>query len=282
MPVRLAHACALALAVACGGGERVPTATEAPPSDSAAVAAALRIVGDPASTAGATWTYRATVDGVVYDLEGILRKPAGAGPFPAVVVSHGAGGSAANYSRNVGGEMVRWGGGLVVIGTNYTHAGGAALGAPGAASEVGASRANVLRAQRLLAILRALGYVDMRRVAAHGHSMGAFVTAALVGASPDAFRVASHTAGGVRPPTGPGAAPVDSQVLAIRAPYQMHHGERDAVVALALDQRLDAVLAARGVTHELIVHAGADHDDVALSPVVLEQVRRWYAAHGMF
>jgi dienelactone hydrolase len=251
-------------------------------ADSAAVAAALRVTGDPASAAGATWTYRATSGGVPYDLQGILRKPAGPGPFPAVIVSHGAGGNAASYASAVAREMVRWG--LVVIATNYTHAGGVPLGAPGTAAEPGASRANVLRAQKLLELLRALGYVDMGRVAAHGHSMGAFVTAALVGASPGAFRVASHTAGGVRPAGGPGdaAAPVDSQVAGVRAPYQLHHGDADAVVALALDQRLAAALAARGVEHELVVYPGASHADVAQSPVVLERVRAWYAGHGMF
>jgi dienelactone hydrolase len=250
--------------------------------DSATVAAALRVTGDPASAAGATWTYRATSGGVAYDLQGILRKPAGSGPFPAVIVSHGAGGNAASYASAVAREMVRWG--LVVIATNYTHAGGVPLGAPGTAAEPGASRANVLRAQKLLELLRALGYVDMGRVAAHGHSMGAFVTAALVGASPGAFRVASHTAGGVRPAGGPGdaAAPVDSQVAGVRAPYQLHHGDADAVVALALDQRLAAALAARGVEHELVVYAGASHADVAQSPAMLERVRAWYAGHGMF
>ena len=39
----------------------------------------------------------------------------------------------------------------------------------------------MLRGHKLLEVLAALGYVDPSRVAAHGHSMGAFVTTALVG-----------------------------------------------------------------------------------------------------
>jgi dienelactone hydrolase len=134
----------------------------------------------------------------------------------------------------------------------------------------------------LVDILGALGYVSLSRIAAHGHSMGAFVTAATAAAHPDAFRVASHTAGGVRPDSVPGTAPSESQVGSLRAPYQMHHGDADRVVALSADQRFAAVLAARGQVHELIVYPGADHDDVAMNPVVLDRVRSWYAAHGLF
>ena len=48
--------------------------------------------GDPESAQGATWTYRGSLDRVTFDLQGILLKPAGGGPFGAVVISHGAGG----------------------------------------------------------------------------------------------------------------------------------------------------------------------------------------------
>ena len=106
----------------------------------------------------------------------------------------------------------------------------------------GASRANILRARATYEILRSLGCVDVTRVAAHGHSMGAFLTAALVGAYLADFRVASHTAGGVRA-GGEGAAPTGL---------------------------------------EFHVYPGADHDDVSRSSVVLQRVRAGYAEHGMF
>ena len=239
------------------------------------------VAGDATAARGATWTFRGTVAGVSYDLQGVLFKPSGSGPFPAVVISHGAGGNAAGYSSSVAGEMVKWG--MVAIATNYTHAGGVALGAPGTASETGASSANVSRAHLTYTLLRRLGYVDMSRVAAHGHSMGAFVTAALIGAHSADFRAASHTAGGARPGTSVGAlpAPVESQVQGIRVPYQMHHGDRDVVVQLAADRLLESILAAQGVTHELHVYAGADHDDVTRDATVLSRVRGWYLRHGV-
>jgi len=259
------------------GGETVPASPVGPSPP-----AAFALQGDPESGQGATWTYRGTIEGVAYDLQGILFKPRGASVFPAVIVSHGAGGNAQGYSRSVAREMVQWG--LVVIATNYTHAGGVPLGAPGTLDQPGASQPNILRAQAMVGILRSLGYVDMTRVAAHGHSMGAFVTAAFAGAYPAEIRAASHTAGGVRPGSigGELAAPVEQQVRGVRAPYQLHHGDSDGVVPLALDQLFATILQSGGVPSELHVYVGAQHNDVAQSAVVLGRIRSWYATHGMF
>ena len=276
---RLTVAATLAIVTACGDAAS-PGADTAHSSDSATVLRNLTISGDATSVAGAQWTYHEVVSGTTYDLSGILLKPAGDGPFPGVIVSHGAGGNANLYSRSVGTVMRGWG--LVVIGVNYTHSGGVPIGSPGAASEQGASAANVLRARKTVEILSALPYVDPKRIAAHGHSMGAFVTSAVLGAYPDLFLVASHTAGGVRPPGSPaGPAPDDGQVASLRTPYQLHHGDADVVVALAADQRLESLLRARGVEHDLIVYPGATHNDVAQSEAMLSRVRAWYVGHGL-
>ncbi len=274
-------------AMACSGpstpsSQASPTAPSIVPVSVAAGPADFSLQGDPESAQGATWTFRGTLEGVRFDLQGVLLKPRGAGPFGAVVISHGYSGSAANYARAVGREMVQWG--LVCIGANYTHAGGTPIGEPGTASEPGASQANLLRARATLEILRRLGYVDLGRVAAHGHSMGAFVTAALLGAYPSEFRVASHTAGGVREggTSVDAPAPVEAQVTGIRAPYQMHHGDADVVVALALDQRLARILQDGGVPHELHVYPGGSHSDVSQNEGMFVRVRDWYKKHGLF
>src|SRR5688572_31289340 len=78
-----------------------------PALPSAPNAPALTITGDPESGEGATWTLIGTLDGTRVDLKGILLKPRrrvfffflprNRGPFPAVVLSHGAGGSAPSY-----------------------------------------------------------------------------------------------------------------------------------------------------------------------------------------
>jgi dienelactone hydrolase len=196
-----------------------------------------------------------------------------------VIISHGAGGNAVN-TRGIAVEMVQWG--LVCIATNYTHAGGVPLGAPGGANELGASQSNVLRAHAVYEILRGLGYVDIRRVAAHGHSAGAFVTTALLATYPNDFRAASHTAGGVQPEGSVGFGPSESQVRAIRTPYQIHHGEIDSVIPAASDQRLSGILQSVGVPYELYIYPGFEHNDVSRDPTMFARVRAWYASHGVF
>src|SRR4051794_21619708 len=150
---------ALILSLLCG-----PTACHHGVSPTRALARpsppgpALTIVGDPESAAGATWTLTGTLDGTSVHLQGILLKPHGRGPFPAVVLSHGAGGTAQSYGRALGAVMRKWG--LVCIATDYTHARGAA---PGTLLEQGASPANVFRAHAAVTVLTRLGYVDSRR-----------------------------------------------------------------------------------------------------------------------
>jgi dienelactone hydrolase len=259
-------AMALAASVACRDTPGEPTGSDGIPG--------FTLVGDPASSSGATWTYVAQD----YDLQGILLKPAGAGPFPAVIISHGRGQSAGGYSLDVARVMVGWG--LVCIATNYTFAGGVPIGAPGTSLEASTSPNNVRRARQLVGVLRGLAYVDMNRVALHGHSAGAFVTELTAAAHPDLFRAASHTAGGIAsdealyPPT-------ESEIATIRAPYQIHHGDRDLSVPLVADELFAAALSRRGVANELLTYPGAGHDEVSLDPVVLNLIRAWYRSKGV-
>jgi len=263
------------VASACGGGTS-DVSSGANPSDTGFV-----VSGNPATATGATWSYKGTVDGVAYDLTGVLYKPSGSGPFPAVLLSHGSDGSAAFLAGLVAPTMVSWG--LVCIGVNYTHSTGVPIGSPGTANDVGASLANVQRAHMTFELLRKLGYVDMNRVAAHGHSMGAYVNVALLGAYPTDFRVASHTGGGVRPAQiVAGPAPSITQAITIRTPYQMHHGDADTTVPLSYDQRQDSLLTALGAEHQLFVYPGLDHLAVRTSPQMFQRVHDWYAAHGVF
>lgn len=241
------------------------------------------VTGDPTAANGATWTYVAVDGGVSYDLRGRLYRPAtpptgGHALYPAVVISHGLGGSANGYSAQVAATMRGWG--LVCIMTNLTHAGGGVpLGSPGLASERGASAANVLRNRKCVDLLQSLGYVDLRRLAAHGHSMGAFATGALLGTHSDRFRVGSHTAGGMSTQSGAAATTV-AQASAITVPYQLHHGDADTVVPLALAQALAAQLAANPTPHELVVYPGATHA-IGTNAAILATVRAWYQQHGL-
>jgi dienelactone hydrolase len=234
----------------------------------------FKLSGDPTSNSGATWTYVSTDGGISYNLKGILFKPStGGSSFPGGIVSHGLGGTAPVETAK---KFQQWG--IVAIGTNYTHS-SQDSGSP--KGDQGASTANIQRAHKTWDILCGLGYVDMKRVVAHGHSMGAFVTAALVGSYPNDFKAATHTAGGVSDNKAPTWT---SSTLAngIKVPYQMHHGDADAVVPLKDDQTLDSLLTSNGVTHELKTYAGYSHPDVRDNTTIMNTVKDWYTKYGVF
>lgn len=236
--------------------------------------------GDPEDNEnGAEFVYRSYKGPVKYRIKGILFKPAGEGLFPAVIVSHGKMGCNEDYSKIIAREMVRWG--LVVIATNYTH-GKEPNGLPGIPGvDMGAHTANILRAHKCYDILAQLGFVDINRVAAHGHSMGAFVTAALVGSYPGHFLVASHTAGGVNDANYPPYTSTE-QAKGIRIPYQLHHGTADTIVPIDADRVLDKILTETGTVHELVEYKGKTHSDVKFDGMMFERVRAWYSKHGLF
>jgi len=276
-------AASLMLAPACGSDPTsAPNSDSSPssslPTSSATSCSAFVVNGDPRSPAGATWTYASNDAGVSFRLEGVLLAPAGAGPFPAVVVSHGKGGMPAAYSSNVGRRMVAWG--LVVIATRYTHAADndGRNGTLLPAGPDGASEANVMRGHKTRELLPCLGYADTTRVAAHGHSMGAFLTGQLMGRFSSEFRAASHTAGGVSQGTNATQA---SAAEGITVPYQIHHGDQDVVVPLAFDRALDSILTGRGARHELHVYPGYSHEQMAADPAMLDRVRDWYTTFGV-
>jgi len=239
----------------------------------------LTITGDPASQAGATWTYTRTVDSVAYDLRGILFRPAqGSAPFPAVIINHGTGGNAFGYSRAIARRMVEWG--YVCIATNLCHAGGVPIGSPGDSTlaNFGASESNYRRVLACRDILAALGVVDTLCLAVFGHSRGAFTSTGVVAAFPSMFSCAGHTAGGVSPEDG-ATAPSAAQAAAIRCPYIIHHGDADNVVPLAMDELLRSVLANGGVTHEFHVYPGVTHAGLAQDSVMFARTREFFETH---
>ena len=235
------------------------------------------ITGDATSQLGARWTYDSTDEGVQYALAGVLFVPAGSGQFPGVVVSHGAGGSASGYSSNIARTMRGWN--MVAIATNYTHAPDSIDAGSLPQGGDGASAANVQRAHKARDLLSCLATVDFTRLAAHGHSMGAFVTGQLLGTWPGDFRAASHTAGGASD-GGPNATRT-AAVAAIRTPYQLHHGDADTVVNISLDRTFDGILTGSGTPHEFVVYPAYTHEQMALDALMLERVREWYLAHGV-
>lgn len=239
----------------------------------------LTITGDPQSILGATWTYQQTIDGVVYDLRGILYKPAGSEIYPAVIINHGTGGNVNGYSKNVARKMVQWN--YVCIATNLCHSSGVPDGSPGDSSMIhwGASTNNYLRDMKCWDILAALSYVDTNCIMSFGHSRGAFVTTGLVATYPDKFSAAGHTAGGVTPQSGL-SSPTVALATQITCPYIIHHGDADVVVPIAVGSLLNDVFDATGIPHEFYQYSGYTHSSISQDSLVFERTRQWFSNYG--
>lgn len=229
---------------------------------------------------GEQWT--CTADGK--PLSGLLLKPEGAGPFPAIVLSHGLGGNAQTLMRTRGAELVKWG--FVCIATDYTHAG------PGGGrgnregidfSQAGARPENIRRGLACLEILLQLKAVDPKRIALYGHSMGAFLTVALAAAAPDKVAAAAITAGGVvtagyRVASAPAAEVADG----IRAPFLILHGTADTTVLPESSELLKKRLDAHGVPNARHLFEGVGHGlPVEKTDEVNRLMRAWFTAHGL-
>ena len=200
---------------------------------------------------GETFTYNAP-SGLV---TGRLKLPTGTGPFPAVLLSHGKGGTAASMMMNYGNLLVA--DGLACISPDYTHA-GPAVNPP---DREGYCAENSRRARACLEILQSLGSIDMTSVGAFGHSMGAYVTAGLCGESASGIRAAALSAGGTSGTTDTAnAAPATTEVQGITAPLLMFHGTADTTVPPAQSASLDAILTTQAVAHRRILYTGVGHD----------------------
>jgi acetyl esterase/lipase len=251
-----------------------PTSQPAPPQPSAAPVlpkpAAPTAAGKKFELKGDRWTYR---DGE-FVMSGILLKPEGKGPFPAVLISHGMGGNAQGFGMQKAREMVGWG--LVCIAPDYAHA-----GAGGDRAKYGASEENLRRARTCLEILRTMPEVDGKRLAAYGHSMGGFVTVGFAGTVPDALKAAAITGSGIAPKDG---YPAPSPTVAgkIRTPFLILHGGNDTTVRPEQSAALKEVLDKNKVANERAVYDGEGHPiDQTKRSEVFARTRQWFTAQGV-
>jgi acetyl esterase/lipase len=220
---------------------------------------------------GERWTYR---DGD-FTMDGIFMKPAGKGPFPAVLISHGMGGNAQAFGGMKAREMVQWG--MVCIAPNYTHAGTAG----GDRAQFGASAENIRRAQTCLAILRSMPEVDGTRLAAYGHSMGGFVTIGLAATAPAGLKAAAITGSGISPQDGY-AAPSTAAAEKIRVPFLMLHGGNDTTVRPEQSAALKQVLDKNKVPNDRLVADGQGHPiDQTMRDEVFRLVREWFEKQNL-
>jgi dienelactone hydrolase len=205
--------------------------------------------------------------------EGVYLKPAGDGPFPAVLISHGLGGNAQGFGLPKAREMVKWG--LVCIAPTYTHA-----GQGGDRATFGAGAENLKRAAICLDILAKQPYVDAKRLAAYGNSMGAFVTVGLAAVDPR-LRAAAITAGGVAPKDGM-PAPSEAAAAKIRTPFYTLHGMSDTTVRPEQSAKLNEILDAAKVPHGRATYEGVGHQlHQEKASDVYAKIKDWFRRRGV-
>jgi enterochelin esterase-like enzyme/alpha-beta hydrolase superfamily lysophospholipase len=227
---------------------------------------------------GDRWTYKDDK----LSMHGIFLKPEGKGPFPAILISHGLGGSAQAFGMSKAREFVKWG--LVCIACDYAHAPtpGQKLNPQGPErANYGASDENLRRASKCLDILAAMPEVDSKKLCAYGHSMGGFVTIGLAGREPGRLVAAAVSGSGIAPREG-FAAPSAEMAGKIKIPFIIFHGSIDNTVRPAQSLALKEVLDRNNVPNERHVFEGINHPvDRDKATEVFGLMRNWFAKYGL-
>ena len=218
---------------------------------------------------------------------GIMLKPTGSGPFPGVIINHGAGGTATGYSLTKAREMLPWG--LVCIGPTLTHVAGGETNS----ANVGHCAENIARAVACANVLAGLGYVDTNRLAIFGHSMGAFATIGDAASLSNRIRTAVISAGGVIPDSAgaTNAAPTVTEASSVRTPFLMFHCDADPVVPPVRSQLFQQMLNSNAVVNLRILYSSNSipnqsnwhniHQDSAVNADVLTNTLQWFRARGV-
>jgi dienelactone hydrolase len=225
---------------------------------------------------GSTFTYT-DADRTI---TGVWFKPSGAGPFPACIISHGQGGTAASYSADKAGEFLPWG--LGSIAPNYAHQ------ANGDTSPImsGFSPENLARGVACRNILATLPWVDQNRVVLWGHSKGAWLTIGLAGAIADRVVAAGNSAGGILDDSAGvnQAAPTTTQAVPVRAPWIMFHGDGDVTVQPSQSLLFQQLLTSLGVPNQRILYSTTLHNlhqDSTINADMLANYHAWLQTYGV-
>ena len=215
---------------------------------------------------------RFTVKDGSLSFRGVVVKPSGNGPFPAILISHGLGGDGERFGRQKAREFVK--AGYVCISPDYAHIRG------GERKDFGASAENLRRARKCLDILESIKDVDSKRLYAYGNSMGAFLTIGLAAEEPKRLAAAAVTAGGIAPVDGQ-PAPSKARAAKIKIPILILHGTADTTVPPERSQMLADVLKTNNTPHDRKLFDGVGHElHVAKANDVNALILKWFDAKG--
>lgn len=264
----------LLLAVSCSSG---PAASTAPPSSATAVVAAASPTAQSTSTpypmpTGAplgwitpsppvTCTEDPASGSLKYQsgvrsYSGNLFRPAGSGPFPAMLVLHS--GIGLNEHELVYGRWLA-DQGYVALATDYF----APVGVTAATVDTKTLQADAVREDLARAVdcLRSLAYVDKTRVGAVGFSLGGYFALTL-GTRGDVRAVIAYYAGACDPPVDLvclARYPMATVAAQMRAPVLLLHGQNDTASPFAFIRATQDILIGAGKSSQLVPYVGAGH-----------------------
>lgn len=229
------------------------------------------------------WTFQYVVPNEPNAVTGIVIGPSGAGPFPAVVVSHGKGSSAQQFGTQ---KANSWflPNKYFSIAPDYTHANNLPCSANG---DCAGSPENVRRARAAIDIVKSDEFaakigatIQLDRVYMYGNSMGAGVTIETAMKEPCRIQAAAISAGGLSTLLTPTGA---SGVNDIQVPILHLHGRTDNVVLPAEAQALEDTLEAENKVHQMQWFTGIGHDlstNAATTDICENFVMAWFDAYG--
>jgi len=210
---------------------------------------------------------------------GVLKKPGGDGPFPAVVLNHGKNGQSENTIKKRGAYFLKRG--YVIIAADMTHS--STKNGPhshpipdwlfsNSVNEWGANEQNVKRADLCVEILKSLPYVDDSKIVMWGFSMGGLLTTRYVGDHPNRVKAAAVLAGGIGSKAHYAKA---EQVESITIPIAMFHSDPDGTVNAVSSENLKSILDSNGVDN--VRYLINNHGHVITNISELEPIiENWY------
>jgi len=179
---------------------------------------------------------------------GKLVFPDGPGPYPAVIILHGAGGWRDDYpalARTLADS------GIAALALDYYHdAGGAPIGSGEKLNKWPLWQNAVRVAVRFL---QTQPSVAGQKIGLLGYSRGAFLAVSVAGSSPDVHAVVDYYGGG-----GGGTSPVEEEVKGM-PPLLILHGEDDSIVPVSFAHRLHDLMVENSRTVEMHIYPEAGH-----------------------
>jgi carboxymethylenebutenolidase len=187
---------------------------------------------------------------------GNLFRPAGSGPFPAMLVLHT---SIGLFDHELAYGQWLADQGYVTLAPDYF----APVGVTSGTLDMKTFQADAVREDLARAIdcLRSLAYVDKTRVGAVGFSLGGYFALSL-GTREDVRAVIAYYAGACDPPFDEvclARYPMATVATQMRAPVLLLHGQADTASPFAFIRATQDILQRAGKTSELVPYPGVGH-----------------------